>query len=143
MAHGRVRLVTTRRRGILPMLGTIGALANEVVHSQNEARSPPRHKAKLPFMSQPGAPSRTILAVLWLLLGIAMVAVPIWLGWTRWTAILSGHPAMLVATMVCALGGLVAVAWSVATLILGDRLDGEGDSDNPARRTPEQLLRRA
>ena len=51
-------------------------------------------------MSQPGALSRTILAVLWLLLGIAMVAVPIWLGWTRWPAILSGHPAMLVATMV-------------------------------------------
>ncbi len=94
-------------------------------------------------MSQPGALSRTTLAVLWLLLGIAMVAVPIWLGWTRWPAILSGHPAMLVATMVCALGGLVAVAWSVATLILGDRLDREGDSDRPARRTPAQLLRRA
>ena len=94
-------------------------------------------------MSQPGALSRTILAVLWLLLGIAMVAVPIWLGWTRWPAILSGHPAMLVATIVCALAGLVAVAWSVATLILGDRLDREGDPERPARRTPAQLLRRA
>ena len=94
-------------------------------------------------MSQPGALSRTILAVLWLLLGLAMVAVPIWLGWTRWPAILSGHPAMLVAAIVCALAGLVAVAWSVATLILGDRLDREGDPERPARQTPEQLLRRA
>ena len=50
---------------------------------------------------------------------------------------------MLVATIVCGLLGVVAVAWSVGTLIIGGRLDREGDPDRPARRTPEQLLRRA
>jgi len=94
-------------------------------------------------MSQPGAPSRTILAILWLLLGLAMIGVPVWLGWTGWPAILSGHPAMLVATILCGLLGIVALAWSVGTLIIGGRLDREGDPERPAQRTPEQLLRRA
>ena len=67
-------------------------------------------------MSQPGAVSRISLSIVWLLLGLAMIAVPVWLGWTRWPAILSGHPAMLVAGIVCGLLGFVAVAWSVATL---------------------------
>ena len=84
-----------------------------------------------------------MLAVLWLLLGLAMVAVPVWVGWTSWSAVLSGHPALLVATIACGLIGVIALAWSVATLIMGDRQDELVDDDRPARRTPEQRRRRA
>jgi Alpha/beta hydrolase family len=94
-------------------------------------------------MRQPGALSRTVLALLWLLLGLAMTAVPIWLGWTRWRAILNGHPVMLFAGIACGLLGFIAVAWSIATLAIGGRLDREGDPDHPARRTSQQVLRRA
>ncbi len=94
-------------------------------------------------MAQPGSRSRIVLAVVWLLLGVAMIGVPVWLGWTRWQAILNGHPAMLAAGILCGLLGFVAVAWSIASLILGDRQDREGDPDHPARRTYEQIQRRA
>jgi Alpha/beta hydrolase family len=94
-------------------------------------------------MRQPGALSRTVLALIWLLLGLAMIAVPIWLGWTRWPAILNGHPAMLFAGIACGLLGFIAVAWSIATLAIGGRLDREGDPEHPARRTSQQVLRRA
>ena len=72
-----------------------------------------------------------------------MVGVPVWLGLTRGSAILAGHPAMLVAGIACGLLGFVAVAWSVATLAIGGRQDREGDAEHPARRTPQQLHRRA
>ena len=75
--------------------------------------------------------SRISLSIVWLLLGLAMIAVPAWLGWTRWPAVLSGHPAMLVCGIVCGMLGFVAVAWSIATLAIGDRLDREGDPDRP------------
>jgi Alpha/beta hydrolase family len=94
-------------------------------------------------MWQPGALSRTVLALIWLVLGLAMVAVPIWLGWTRWPAILNGHPAMLIAAIACGLLGFVAVAWSIGSLTVGARLDREGDPDHPAHRTSAQVLRRA
>jgi hypothetical protein len=94
-------------------------------------------------MSQPGAVSRISLSIIWLLLGLAMIAVPVWLGWTRWPAILSGNPALLVSGIVCGMLGFVAVAWSIATLAIGGRLDREGDPDHPAYRTPEQVQRRA
>ena len=94
-------------------------------------------------MPKPGRTSRILLAVLWFLLGLAMVAVPIWVGWTSWSAVLSGHPALLVATMACGLIGAMALAWSVATVIIGDRQDELIDDDQPARRTPKQLQRRA
>jgi Alpha/beta hydrolase family len=94
-------------------------------------------------MRQPGALSRTVLALLWLLLGMAMIAVPTWLGWTRWPAILNGHPAMLFAGIACGLLGFIAVAWSIATLAIGGRLDREGDPEHPAHRTSQQVLRRA
>ena len=94
-------------------------------------------------MRQPGALSRTVLALIWLLLGLAMIAVPVWLGWTRWPAILNGHPAMLFAGLACGLLGFIAVAWSIATLTIGGRLDREGDPEHPARRTSQQVLRRA
>jgi hypothetical protein len=94
-------------------------------------------------MRQPGALSRTVLALIWLVLGLAMVAVSVWLGWTRWPAILNGHPAMLIAGIACGLLGFIAIAWSVSSLTIGDRQDREGDPEHPARRTSAQVLRRA
>src|SRR4030095_1607855 len=93
-------------------------------------------------MWQPGALSRTALALIWLVLGLAMIAVPVWLGWTRWPALLNGHPAMLVAGIACGLLGFIAVAWSIGSLTIGDRQDREG-SGHPAHRTSKQVLRRA
>lgn len=87
--------------------------------------------------------SRTVLALLWLLLGLAMIAAVVWLGWTRGTTILSGHPAMVVLGIAVVLSGFVAVAWSIASLAIGDRQDREGDPEHPARRTPAQMERRA
>ncbi len=94
-------------------------------------------------MSQAGAVSRNVLAVIWLVLGLTMVAMCVWLGMTRWPAMLSGHPLLLLLAIICALAGLVAVIWSVASLIIGGRQDREGDSWHPARRNRAQLLRRA
>jgi hypothetical protein len=94
-------------------------------------------------MPEPGAPSRIALAIIWLLLGLTMVLITVWLGWTRWASVLSGHPVTLVAAIACGLIGFIATAWSIATLILGGRQDREGDPQHPARRTPEQLRRRA
>lgn len=94
-------------------------------------------------MWQPGALSRTVLALVWLVLGLAMIAVPVWLGWTRWSAILNGHPAMLIAGIACGLLGFIAVAWSVGTLAVGGRQDRESDPDHPAHRTSTQVMRRA
>ena len=53
-------------------------------------------------MAQPGSTSRTVLAVIWLVLGVVMVAVSGWVGWTRWEPLLNAHPALLVATVACA-----------------------------------------
>jgi Alpha/beta hydrolase family len=94
-------------------------------------------------MAQPGAVSRIVLALTWLLLGLAMFAVPVWLGWTRWPAILNGHPAMLIAGIACGLIGLIAVAWSIGSLTIGGRQDREGDAEHPAHRTSTQVRRRA
>ena len=94
-------------------------------------------------MWQPGALSRTVLALIWLVLGLAMIAVPVWLGWTRWPALLNGHPAMLIAGIACGLLGFIAVAWSIGSLTIGGRQDVEGDPDHPAHRTSAQVMRRA
>jgi hypothetical protein len=94
-------------------------------------------------MMQPGSGSRIVLSIIWLPLGATMAAVSGWLGWTRWQAILSGHPALLAMVMVCALVGLVAILWAVGSLVLGGRQDREGDEWHPARRTPGELRRRA
>jgi predicted alpha/beta-hydrolase family hydrolase len=94
-------------------------------------------------MWQPGALSRTVLALIWLVLGIAMVAVSVWLGWTRWPAILNGHPAMLIAGIACGLLGFIAVAWAIGSLTIGGRQDREGDPEHPAHRTSKQVLQRA
>ncbi|MGI3783897.1 MAG: alpha/beta hydrolase [Janthinobacterium lividum] len=95
-------------------------------------------------MRQPGAVSRTVLAFLWLVLGAAMVGVTVWIGWTRGSVVLNGHPAAVVLGLATGLLGFVALAWAVASLAIGDRQDREGDDpDRPARRTPRQLERRA
>ena len=94
-------------------------------------------------MRQPGAVSRTVLALLWLVLGAAMVAVTVWVGWTRGSVVLDGHPAGVVLGLAIGLFGFVALAWAVASLAIGDRQDREGDPDHPARRTRAQLERRA
>ena len=83
------------------------------------------------------------LALIWLVLGIAMVAVAVWLGWTRWPAILNGHPAMLITGIGGGLFGFIAIAWSIGSLTIGDRQDREGDPEHPRRRTSEEVLRRA
>jgi hypothetical protein len=94
-------------------------------------------------MWQPGALSRTVLALIWLVLGLAMVAVSVWLGWTRWPAILNGHPITLVAGIACGLLGFIGIAWSIGSLAIGGRQDREGDPDHPAHRTSSQVQRRA
>ena len=94
-------------------------------------------------MVQPGARSRIVLSIIWLLLGAAMIAVAVWLGWTSWSVLLSGHPALLLLTIACAVVGLVAVLWAGGSLILGGRLDREWDSVTPRRRTPAQMKQRA
>ncbi len=92
----------------------------------------------LPGMARTGEGSRRALAVAWLLVGAAMVAVPAWVGWTRWQPVLFGHPVVLGLGIGCGLGGCVAVAWAVASLVLGDRSE---DEDRP--RTERQRARRA
>ena len=94
-------------------------------------------------MVQPGARSRIVLSIIWLLLGAAMIAVAVWLGWTSWSVLLSGHPALPLLTIICAVVGLVAVLWAGGSLILGGRLDRDADSVIPRRRTPAQMRRRA
>jgi predicted alpha/beta-hydrolase family hydrolase len=39
--------------------------------------------------------------------------------------------------------GFIAIAWSIGSLTIGDRLDREGDPEHPARRTSAQVQRRA
>lgn len=94
-------------------------------------------------MSAPGARSRLVLALVWAALGTGLVGVAVWLAWSRGTALLSGHPALLLVIIASAIIGLLALAWSLATLAVGDRLDREGDRLHPVRRTKAQLARLA
>ena len=94
-------------------------------------------------MPQPGTPSRVVLSLIWLGVGAAMIGVPAWLFWTRWPTMLSSHPALMATALVCAMIGIVAVVWAVASLAVGGRYDREGDPDHPRYRTREQQLRRA
>ena len=82
-----------------------------------------------------------MLAVLWLATGAAMVAVPTWLGLTRWRVVLSGHPALLATAISCGFFGLVAIIWGLASLVSGSRFDA-GD-DRRAARSLSQLRRQA
>jgi hypothetical protein len=94
-------------------------------------------------MLQPGTTSRRVLGVSWFVVGVAMVAVPVWLARTRWSVILNGHPVTLAVTVLCALAGLVALGWAVASLVLGARYDREVRPGQPGHRTNAQLHRRA
>jgi len=77
--------------------------------------------------------------VIWLPVGVAMVAVPAWLGGTRWRLLLHGHPLLPALALLSALVGIVAVAWAIGTLVLADRIDRE----HRPHWTHAQLLRRA
>lgn len=96
-------------------------------------------------MAQPGTTSRTVLATIWLVVGAVMLAVPVWLAWTRGPVLLHGHPASLVVTSACAFAGVVGLAWAVATLVLGPRYDRDGDGAGGRRGRPtrQELERRA
>jgi len=84
-----------------------------------------------------------VLALVWFALGGALSGVAAWLAWSRGTALLSGHPALLIVMIASTLIGLLAIAWSVATLVVGDRLDRHGDRQHPVRRTKAQLAQLA
>lgn len=91
-------------------------------------------------MARTGGGSRAVLALVWIPVGAAMVAVPAWLGWTRWLPVLTGHPLVLALAIACLLLGFVALAWAVASLLLGDRADDE-EAGRP--RTERDRVRRA
>jgi hypothetical protein len=69
-------------------------------------------------MADSGSSSRLILASAWLLVGAAMVAVPLWYGWTRGEVVLAGHPVTIAVLLVVFMAGVVALGWAVATLLL-------------------------
>jgi pimeloyl-ACP methyl ester carboxylesterase len=94
-------------------------------------------------MSQPGALSRTVLAIIWLPVGLAMIAAPVWVVWTRTGAVLASHPATIGILGGVVLLGVLAVAWGIATLVSGSRYDRYGDPDHPRHRTPAEQRRRA
>ena len=93
-------------------------------------------------MAKTGEFSRRVLAVVWLGVGAAMVGVPIWLGWTRWQPILVGHPLVLALTIACGLMGFVALAWAVASLVLGDRSDDDTTGPRAERSRAARASRR-
>ena len=90
-----------------------------------------------------GINSRIVLGVVWLPVGLAMIATPAWVFWTRLGAILGGHPATIGILAGVAALGVVAVAWAILSLIQGGRYDRVGDPDRPRPRTPQQQRRRA
>lgn len=94
-------------------------------------------------MSQPGATSRMVLAVVWLPVGLAMIAAPAWVAGTRSGALLASHPATIAILAGVALLGVLAVAWAIAMLASGSRYDRYGDPEHPRHRTPAEQRRRA
>jgi len=85
-----------------------------------------------------GDGSRSVLGLLWFVVGAAMVLVPGWLAFSRGETLLAGHPMALAVAIACLLLGFVALAWSVATLVLPDRSDTPG-----GRRSELERVRRA
>ena len=94
-------------------------------------------------MPQPGATSRIVLALVWLPVGLAMIAAPAWVAWTRPGAVLASHPATIGILAGVALLGVLAVVWAILTLALGSRFDRYGDPEHPRHRTPAEQHRRA
>lgn len=74
-----------------------------------------------------------------------MLAVAIWLIWTRGSTLLNGHPAMLITTIAVGIAGVIAVFWAIGSLLVGERYDSyvDGGDGQPRRRTPTQQRRRA
>ena len=93
-------------------------------------------------MAKTGDRSRRVLALVWLAVGAAMVGVPVWLGWTRWQPILVGHPLVLALSIACGLMGFVALAWAVASLVLGDRSDDDATGPRAERLRAARANRR-
>ncbi len=93
-------------------------------------------------MAQGGINSRIVLGVVWLPVGLAMIAAPAWVFWTRTGAILGGHPATIFIFAGVALLGVVATAWAILALVQGSRYDRYGDPDRPRRLTPMQQRHR-
>jgi dienelactone hydrolase len=80
-----------------------------------------------------------VLGIVWLPVGLAMIAAPAWVAWTLSDAVLAGHPATIALLGGVALLGALAVAWAVASLVGGDRYDRYGDPEHPRYRgLPEQ-----
>lgn len=94
-------------------------------------------------MRQPGATSRLVLALVWLPVGLAMIAAPAWVAFTRPDAVLASHPATIGIFAGVALLGVLAVVWAILTLVSGSRFDRFGDPDHPRHRTPAEQRRRA
>src|SRR5688500_8987642 len=93
-------------------------------------------------MAKTGDRSRQALALIWLAVGAAMVWVPVWLGWTRWQPILVGHPLVLALSIACGLMGFVALAWALASLLLGDRSDDDLTGRSAERARARRATRR-
>jgi hypothetical protein len=88
--------------------------------------------------------SRVVVACAWLVLGAAMIIVPILIALGGLRATLVGHPVNLVLTVICLVVGVVGVLWAAASLILGQRYDEEDRSGRrPRRRTPEEMRQQA
>lgn len=96
-------------------------------------------------MPEPGSASRIGLALCWLPVGAAMLAVSISLAWTRWPVLLTGHPALLAGVIAVGLIGLVGLIWAVASLTVGQRYDTYADdgAGELRTRTRAQMRRRA
>ncbi len=94
-------------------------------------------------MSQPGATSRTVLGLIWVPVGLAMIGVPGWVAWTRPGAMLASHPATIAIFAAVAILGVLALAWAVLALVQGGRFDRYGDPDHPRYRGPAEQRRRA
>ncbi|WP_152361335.1 alpha/beta hydrolase [Microlunatus speluncae] len=88
--------------------------------------------------------SRVVVACAWLLLGAAMIIVPVLIALNGLRTTLVGHPVNLVLTVLCLAIGIIGVLWAVASLILGERYDEiDRSGRRPRRRTPEEMERQA
>lgn len=88
--------------------------------------------------------SRVVVACVWLVLGAAMIIVPVLIALNGLRATLVGHPVNLVLTVLCLAIGIIGLLWAVASLILGERYDQlDRSGPRPRRRTPAELRRQA
>lgn len=93
--------------------------------------------------STTGINSRIVLGVVWLPVGLAMIAAPVWVFWTRLGAVLAGHPLTIGILAGVVLLGVFATAYAVLLLVQGGRYDRYGDPDRPKPLTPQQQRHRS